>query len=127
MLRSTVRRDEITSERKPDMIVDCDRCAVRGDACQDCVITVLLGAPPEGVELDRTERWALDTLADAGMVPRLQLVDCPKDGGAKSAVAVAGISVTRRPTVTAATVAETAGRRPPGRLRSPESSTSDFG
>jgi hypothetical protein len=57
------------------MIVDCDRCAVRGRACQDCVITVLLGAPPGGVELDGTECSALDTLAEAGMVPRLQLVD----------------------------------------------------
>lgn len=57
------------------MIVDCDRCEVRGDACKDCVITVLLGAPPGGVELDGTERWALDALAEAGMVPRLQLVD----------------------------------------------------
>ncbi|HWR46032.1 MAG TPA: hypothetical protein VN327_00230 [Pseudonocardiaceae bacterium] len=57
------------------MIVDCDRCEVRGGACQDCVITVLLGAPPGGVELDGTEQRALDTLAEAGMVPRLQLVD----------------------------------------------------
>jgi hypothetical protein len=74
-VRFTVRSDEITSEMEPDMIVDCDRCAVRGDACQDCVITVLLGTPPGGVELDGTERWALDTLAEVGMVPRLQLVD----------------------------------------------------
>ena len=57
------------------MIVDCDRCAVRGGACQDCVITVLLGTPPGGVEFDGTERRALNTLAEAGMVPRLQLVD----------------------------------------------------
>ena len=57
------------------MIVDCDRCAARGPACQDCVITVLLGAPPGGIDLDGTERYALDALADAGMVPRLQLVD----------------------------------------------------
>lgn len=57
------------------MIVDCDRCAVRGRACQDCVITVLLGAPPGAVEFDGTECSALDTLAEAGMVPRLQLVD----------------------------------------------------
>lgn len=57
------------------MIVDCDRCVVRGGACQDCVITVLLGTPPTGVELDGTERLALDTLAEAGMVPHLQLVD----------------------------------------------------
>jgi hypothetical protein len=60
------------------MIVDCDRCEVRGVACQDCVITVLLGALPGGVELDGTEQLALDTLAEAGMVPRLQLVD--RDG-----------------------------------------------
>lgn len=60
------------------MIVDCDRCEVRGGACQDCVITVLLGALPGGVELDGPERLALDTLAEAGMVPRLQLVD--RDG-----------------------------------------------
>ena len=58
------------------MIVDCDRCVVRGDACGECVITVLLGAPPGGVDLDGADRKALDTLAAAGIVPRLQLVDC---------------------------------------------------
>lgn len=57
------------------MIVDCDRCEVRGNACGDCVITVLLGAPPGGVELDGTDRRALDALASVGLVPRLQLVD----------------------------------------------------
>ncbi|MGH3833200.1 MAG: hypothetical protein ACRDRS_22665 [Pseudonocardiaceae bacterium] len=57
------------------MIVDCDRCEVRGGACQDCVITLLLGAPPAGVELDATERQALRTLAEVGMVPQLRLVD----------------------------------------------------
>jgi hypothetical protein len=64
------------------MIVDCDRCEVRGVACQDCVITVLLGALPGGVELDGTEQLALDTLAEAGMVPHLQLVD--RDGDDQS-------------------------------------------
>lgn len=61
------------------MIVDCDRCQVRGNACQDCVITVLLGAPPGAVELDGAERRALDTLAEAGMVPQLRLVDLDED------------------------------------------------
>ena len=28
------------------MIIDCDGCLARGPACQDCVVTVLLG--PEG-------------------------------------------------------------------------------
>lgn len=56
-----------------EMIVDCDTCVVRGDACKDCVITVLLGAPPS-VELGSSEQRAIDALADAGLVPRLRLV-----------------------------------------------------
>lgn len=56
------------------MLIDCDACAVRGLACGDCVVTVLLGAPPDGVELDAAERQALDALAEGGLVPRLRLV-----------------------------------------------------
>jgi hypothetical protein len=56
------------------MLIDCDTCTVRGLACGDCVVSVLLGAPPSGVELDETERKALSALADAGMVPQLRLV-----------------------------------------------------
>jgi hypothetical protein len=56
------------------MLVDCDNCEVRGSACAGCVVSVLLGAPPSGVELDDSERRALAVLADAGMVPRLRLV-----------------------------------------------------
>jgi hypothetical protein len=34
------------------MLIDCDTCTVRGTGCGDCVVTVLLGAPPgwEGVD-----------------------------------------------------------------------------
>jgi len=56
------------------MLIDCDSCAVRGLACADCVVTVLLGAPPAGGELDETERQAIDALADGGLVPPLRLV-----------------------------------------------------
>lgn len=28
------------------MLIDCDTCTVRGEGCGDCVVTVLLGAPP---------------------------------------------------------------------------------
>ncbi|SDY41507.1 hypothetical protein SAMN05661080_03414 [Modestobacter sp. DSM 44400] len=28
------------------MLIDCDTCTVRGPGCDDCVVTVLLGAPP---------------------------------------------------------------------------------
>jgi len=56
------------------MLIDCQSCAVRGRACGGCVVSVMLGAPPEGVELDEAEHEALQVLADAGMVPRLRLV-----------------------------------------------------
>jgi hypothetical protein len=34
---------------------------------------VLLGAPPEGVELDAAEQTAIGVLADTGLVPPLRL------------------------------------------------------
>ena len=39
--------------------IDCDTCVVRGLACHDCVVTVLLGPPPE-LTIDDDERRALD-------------------------------------------------------------------
>jgi hypothetical protein len=59
------------------LTVDCDSCVMRGLACQDCVVSVLFGAPPN-VELDPFERRAIDVLAGAGLVPRLQLVPVEK-------------------------------------------------
>jgi hypothetical protein len=56
------------------MHVDCDTCAVKGRACSSCVITVLLGSTPEGIEWDETEREALGVLADSGLIPPLRLV-----------------------------------------------------
>jgi hypothetical protein len=34
------------------MLIDCDTCTLRGTGCADCVVTVLLGAPPgwQGVD-----------------------------------------------------------------------------
>jgi hypothetical protein len=28
------------------VLIDCDTCTLRGQGCDDCVVTVLLGAPP---------------------------------------------------------------------------------
>ena len=56
------------------MLIDCDGCAMRDLACDDCVVTVLLGSTPGGVEVDEGERLALNVLAESGLVPRLQLV-----------------------------------------------------
>jgi hypothetical protein len=84
------------------MLIDCDSCTVRGTGCADCVVTVLLGAPPgwrtedptvvamtgrrgaepagDGVvpgpgvvvEFDEVERRAVRALAEGGLVPPLR-------------------------------------------------------
>jgi len=54
--------------------VDCDDCVARGPACSDCVVTVLLGSPRQGVDLDADEQQALAELARAGLVPPLRLL-----------------------------------------------------
>ncbi len=71
------------------MVIDCDTCAVRGDACRDCVVSVLLGTPASPkqqrpgtvtpstastVLLDEPEQRALEVLADQGLIPHLRLV-----------------------------------------------------
>lgn len=61
------------------MIIDCDGCGVRGDACGDCVVAVLLGAPPD---LQADEQRALGVLAEAGLVPPLRLVEGREAAGA---------------------------------------------
>lgn len=63
------------------MKIDCDGCAARGPACGDCVVTVLLGAPPDGARLDDTERRAIAALADGGLIPPLRLVTGADDSG----------------------------------------------
>lgn len=56
------------------MIIDCDICEMRDIACDDCVMTALLGGPPNQVEFDDGECVALDVLAGSGLVPPLRLV-----------------------------------------------------
>lgn len=56
------------------MLIDCDGCAMRDLACDDCVVRVLLDAPDSSLEVDEDERRALSVLADCGLVPRLRLV-----------------------------------------------------
>lgn len=56
------------------MLIDCDGCVMRDLACADCVVTVLLGAPPGALDVDDDEQRALGVLADSGLVPRLRLV-----------------------------------------------------
>ena len=59
----------------PDMTtrIDCDTCVVRGPACHDCVVTVLLG-PPAELTFDDDETAALEALAAGGLLPPLRMV-----------------------------------------------------
>ncbi len=65
------------------MHIDCDTCTARGRDCGDCVVTVLLGAPPEGVRLTPDEEAALAVLADSGLVPPLRMDDGGRAAGGR--------------------------------------------
>ena len=58
------------------MFVDCASCAVRGPACSECVVSVLLGIPgaAAGDSLADDEVRALDAMACGGLLPPLRLV-----------------------------------------------------
>jgi hypothetical protein len=69
------------------MLIDCDTCQVRGDACADCVVSVMLGMPgmpgmPGDVDADEVR--AIAVLAETGLVPPLRLVtpSAPDPGAA---------------------------------------------
>ena len=62
------------------MIIECDRCEVRGIECGDCVVSVLLGLPGGPVEFDVAESRALGVLAGGGLVPPLRLVTAAPAG-----------------------------------------------
>jgi hypothetical protein len=65
------------------MLIDCDTCTARGTGCADCVVTVLLGAPPgwQGVDpvvVPMTGRARTDVPdADAGLAAEDVVVPPP--------------------------------------------------
>ncbi len=56
------------------MVIDCDSCQAAGPACDDCMVSVLLGPPAVVREVAEEHRVALEALAGAGLVPPLRLV-----------------------------------------------------
>jgi hypothetical protein len=57
------------------VLIDCETCLAPEGACRDCVVAVLLRRPADvQPDLDAEECAALDSLADAGLVPPLRLV-----------------------------------------------------
>ena len=66
------------------MVIDCDSCQVAGPACDDCVVTVLLGTPDRRlspVPLEGELARAIGVLADSGLVPPLRLVPGERQAG----------------------------------------------
>jgi hypothetical protein len=64
------------------MLIDCETCSVRGAACPNCVISVLLPAlsgPNNAVDLDESERNAVSIFAASGLLPPLRLVAAPAE------------------------------------------------
>ena len=62
--------------RMDSTLIDCDSCQVAGLACQDCVVSVLLGVPDPSevpVPIDGEHARAMGVLADCGLVPPLRL------------------------------------------------------
>ena len=56
------------------MLIDCDRCTMRGVGCGDCVVSLLLGAPEDSRDVDEIEAAAFGALAAGGLAPPLRLV-----------------------------------------------------
>jgi hypothetical protein len=56
------------------LTIDCDECSLQGTgACDDCVVTFLLGAERStSVVIDMAEARAVRLLGDAGLVPGLR-------------------------------------------------------
>src|SRR3954454_18718058 len=62
---SSVRDDDL---RRDEMLIDCATCEMRDVACDDCVITVLLGSPPQAEIADEANA-ALAALAHRRLLP----------------------------------------------------------
>lgn len=57
------------------LVIDCNACTARGPACDDCVVSALLGVPDAaGTALGDEEVRALDVLNAGGLLPPLRLV-----------------------------------------------------
>jgi hypothetical protein len=62
-----------TKEPLP-LTIDCECCSLQGtDACDDCVVSFLLGREPDdAVIIDADEARAMRMLEQAGLVPSLR-------------------------------------------------------
>lgn len=68
--------DTRETDTKPEdgLVIECDRCVLQAtDACDDCVVSFLLGREPDdAVVIDADEARAMRILGQAGLVPTLR-------------------------------------------------------
>ncbi len=58
----------------PAMLIDCQTCTARPDACADCVMTFLTVQAGDGdTELTAAERAAISVLSSRGLAAPLRL------------------------------------------------------
>jgi hypothetical protein len=64
----------LTTESTDSITIDCGDCAFRASsACDDCVVSFILGREPDdAVVVDAGEARALRLLGSAGLVPELR-------------------------------------------------------
>ena len=63
--------------------ISCDECSLQGtDACQDCLVSFVLGREPDdAVVIDAEEQRALRSLSRAGLVPSLRFTSRGRAAG----------------------------------------------
>jgi hypothetical protein len=71
---SAERSTESDAESDGGLTIDCDCCTLRDtSACDDCVVSFLLGREPDdAVVIDAEEARAMRMLERAGLVPSLR-------------------------------------------------------
>ncbi len=65
---------QINPDAPAPLTIDCECCELQGtSACEDCVVTFLLGREPDdAVVIDADEARAMRMLERAGLVPSLR-------------------------------------------------------
>ncbi|SCG62767.1 hypothetical protein [Micromonospora inositola] len=57
------------------MLIDCDRCGIRGAGCSGCLVTALLEVDSPGAGLDAADHRAIEVFARAGF--EVQVLPAP--------------------------------------------------
>ena len=56
-----------------ELTVSCSDCVRRSTPdCEDCLVSFVLGGPPERLEMTATEADVVSLLTDQGLIPRLR-------------------------------------------------------